>query len=211
MIKITAVRLAQANKEQKGAIWYSRAYTSHEGLACKEFRKTQSESDYHNGLEYRVSSDNGRTYGEWQTCDRTGYSQMFGEDEYTSEEIGKVWNPVHEHYVCTLFTRYFLGGHKKAYSGYWSGKLTVFDHQYIRIYRDGEQTPMSEQMIKYEDGADFDPENPRNDGGAGCDRNGPRSLPRAGSLQRSRRGAPPPGGDRGGLYRSGLQRRMDEG
>ncbi len=162
MIKVTSVRLAEASRES-GAIWYSRVYTSRDGLECKEFRKTQRESDYHNGLEFRVSPDNGRTWGEWQTADRAGYSKTFGEDEYTSEEIGRVWNPVHEHYVCTLFTRFFLGGHKKAYSGYWSGKLTVFDHQYIRIYRDGEDTPISEQMMKYEEGAEFDPENPRNE------------------------------------------------
>ena len=144
MIKITSVRLAEANREQKQAVWYSRAYTSHDGLECKEFRRIQRESDYHNGEEYRVSPDNGRTWSEWQPCERSAYSQIFGEDEYTSEEIGKVWNPVHKHYVCTLFTRYFLGGHKKAYGGYWTGKLTVFDHQYLRIYRDGEQMPIAE-------------------------------------------------------------------
>lgn len=160
MIKVTGNPIVQAN--EKGVEWRQRLYTNPEGLECKEFKKLQYESDFINGTYYRLSSDNGKTWGEWIEKDQEEYSKMYGEDEFMTDHTIDVWNPVHKHYVRTFFTRFCLEGHTKAYENEWKGIHSYFDHQYLELRRPDEDEYFSRRFVKYEDGDDFDPQNPRN-------------------------------------------------
>ncbi len=159
MIKVVGNPIVQAN--EKGVEVRKRLYTKPEGLECKEIKKLQYESDYTNGTFYRLSSDNGKAWGEW-TKESKDYSVMYGEDELMNDYSVEVWNPVHKHYVRTHFTRFCLEGHTKAYANAWNGELAYFDHQYLELRRPDEDTYFTHQYVKYEDGVDFDPKNPRN-------------------------------------------------
>ena len=160
-MKVTARKILDALEDQ-GAVNFSRIYTSNVGLECKQRRTVQKESDYFHSFDYRISEDNGKTYGKWQSQDSIeNYSKIYGEDEIIFDETKRVWNPVHSHYVSTRWNRFFLGGHKKSYREYWQeGKKTFFDHQYIAISDSPDGTPFSVKLVKYEDGVDFDPSNP---------------------------------------------------
>lgn len=163
MITVRGECVIEGKKENGLANMY-RTYPLPTGLRCVEYRSVNSEADYINGQSFRVSEDNGRTWGEWQPLPADDYSERFGEDEYTHEYTDFVWNPVHGHYVGTYFTRYFLNGHEDAYKHFWQeGALTFFDHQYIAIRRPGETVDASLQLVQYEDGDDFDPANPRSE------------------------------------------------
>lgn len=165
MIKVIGHCLCAA-EEDKGIVLFRRTYTEPTGLACKQTRTVQYESDFANGEEYRISYDNGRTWGEWQESARTNYFVRYGEDEVSREngsyEI-EFWNPVHNHFVGCMMTRYYMNGHEEAYKAWWSeGALTFFDHQYLFVRRPSEDKPYRCDLIQYEDGALFDSENPRN-------------------------------------------------
>ncbi len=159
---ITVVREKLEEAPEKGQIWITKEYLHHDGLTLCQKRNVTHEPDYSNGSKFRISDDNGRTWGEWQSIAREENYVMYGEDEVETLDMGKVWNPVHRHYVSTRFERYFINGHKEAYRKYWHGSVGFYDHQAIRIWRENEDTPYADDLIKYEDGADFDPENPRN-------------------------------------------------
>ena len=168
MIKVKATRTAEAH--EGGCTMTVRQYLAHDGLSCKQSMLTQFESDYPPLERFRFSQDNGKTYGEWQEVSKETKAVFYGEDELVVEGDGqrclKVWNPVHKHYVQTHFERYFLNGHIKAYASYNEGKMDethgFYDHQYIRIYKEKEETHYAQQLLRYEDGAEFDENNPRN-------------------------------------------------
>jgi len=160
MIKVNAKCISPA--DENGAMQYIRKYTQPEGLECIQRKDIQRESDYVNGVYIRKSPDNGRTWSDWEEEAREETSIMYGEDERTLTTI-EVWNPVHKHYVGTVFSRYFLNGHEDAYHHLWNtGKRRFFDHQYCSIRLPDEDKPHSVKLIKYEDGDDFDTQNPGN-------------------------------------------------
>ena len=161
-MNIISERLLEAD-EQRGIVDYARAYINSTGLECKLTRRVARESDYVNGVEFCTSTDNGKTYTEWVPLEKSSYTEYFGEDELLAEETVRVWNPVHKHYVYTWWSRYFLEGHKKSYEQLWQhGNNTFYDHQYIAISDSGSGNMISKKLVKYEDGIDFDPRNPRN-------------------------------------------------
>lgn len=161
MIRVSGTCTMAADK-MKGAVSVKRVYKEATGLACRQIRETQYESDYVNGSEYRESPDNGHTWGPWIPVEQSSFTTMYGEDEMQCSVGPEVWNPVHGHYVSTYFTRYFLKGHNRAYELWDNGKEGFYDHQYLQIRRPGEKTPYTNDMIRYEEGADFDPQNPGN-------------------------------------------------
>ena len=161
MIKVIGTKMTDA-VEGQGAVTISRSYLNHDGLKCKQSRSVSMESDYPGNSTYRLSEDNGKTYGEWKIREKSSYQWEYGNDEMIGYSCGKVWNPVHKHYVSTWFSRYFIDGHHEAYRALWGGtEKKCFDHQGIMIWRDGEEEAFANDLIKYEDGKDFDPENPR--------------------------------------------------
>lgn len=160
MINIKAVKQLDAD-EKAGSIRFEKSYLYSTGLELRELKIVQRESDFTNGAEYRISLDNGKVFGEWTTLEKN-LIQNYGDDEMTADETDRVWNPVHKHFVYTHFTRYFLGNHKDAYKASWGGEKTYFDHQYIVVTNEKGDTAVSKKLMMYEDGVDFDPENPRN-------------------------------------------------
>lgn len=164
MIKVTAKCIEKADKET-GAVCYARSYLELEGTKCIQTRSISRESDYSNGSFFRYSSDNGKTWSDWQEKKSEEHSVMYGNDEMTKSSTEEIWNPVHGHFVSVEFTRYFLEGHKEAYRIFWStGENSFFDHQYIAIRYPGDEKPRSVELIRHEDPdtPDFDPDYPRN-------------------------------------------------
>ena len=161
MIKVTAKRVAEA-KKGAGAVLISREYLEHDGLACRQTKSVIVRPDYPSGAFSRLSEDNGKTYCEWTPIEQESFSTMYGEDEQIDYTFGKVWNPHHGHYVATGFYRYYIDGRDKAHEAYWDrGEKGFFDHQTLRLFNKGEEAPFSEHLVMYEDGKEFDPENPR--------------------------------------------------
>lgn len=168
MIKVKATKTAEAH--EGGITKVIRQYLNHDGLACKQSVLTQSEPDYPTFGKFRISQDNGKTYGEWQDIPYESRRVFYGNDEVIEfldeQRCYKVWNPVHKHYVSTYFTRYFINGHVQGYKDFWDknldGKQGLYDHQYIRIYKEDEENYFTQQLVRYEDGEEFDENNPRN-------------------------------------------------
>ena len=161
MIKVIGNRIAKA-VECEGIVTLSREYLSEDGLALRETKSVVKESDYPSPALCRISEDNGRTWGPWTPIEKKSFSQSFGKDERIFELYGKVYNPHHKHYVATGFYRYFLEGHEAAYAAYWQkGERSFFDHQTVCLFHEGEDKPFSEHLVMYEEGKEFDPENPR--------------------------------------------------
>ena len=160
MIQVVREKLEDSLKE--GQVWHRKEYLHHDGLVLRQSRTLQLEPDTVGGSKFRISEDNGRTYGEWHPVPREENYAMIGDDEVETVDMGKVWNPVHRHYVSTRFERYFVNGHNEAYRLYWKQSARAFyDHQYIRIWRENEDTPYADDLVRYEEGADFDPNDPR--------------------------------------------------
>lgn len=161
MIKVTATKVTDAI-EGRGAVEIRRVYTENDGLECRQIRTVYTESDYPGSDTYRLSPDNGRTWGDWHVVEKESFSTIYGQDERIARPTDYVWNPIHGHFVATGFSRYFIGGHEEAYRQFWGhGAQSFYDHQSIRIRLPGETQDLSEHLIMYESGKEFDAENPR--------------------------------------------------
>lgn len=161
MIKVIATKQTNAVMG-RGAVMLYREYLDHDGLTCRQTEAVSIESDYPPSSTYRISENNGRTWGEWKELEKTDFATFYGEDERIAYPRFEVWNPHFSHYVATGFSRYFIGGHEAAYRAFWEkGEKRYFDHQTLQLRRKGEQAPFSEHLIMYEDGEEFDPNHPR--------------------------------------------------
>ncbi len=136
-------------------------YTNGAGLRRVEHRFLAREGDWANEIYERFSDDNGRTWGPWQDVFKDSYEQQ-GDDEIMFHIGGEAYNPRHGHFVSVAMRRVFFGGHTKAYESLWGrGAAEFFDHCLLALRPDGAKE-RSYEMIKYEEGADFDPANWRN-------------------------------------------------
>ena len=151
--------------EKGTSVILRREYISETGLACREYKSFQGESDFVNASFTRTSTDNGRTWSEWMETPQSELTTFYGADELTIFREGlELWNPVHKHFVSNYMTRLFLDGHEEAYRRYWEkGECAFFDHVRVTVRRSGEDEPCSDEPVFYEDGADFDGENPRDE------------------------------------------------
>lgn len=162
MIKVNAIKLYERDSD-RGGITLQRAYKNIEGFTLKENMNIYREADYLSDQKCRYSEDNGRTWTQWEDVPRINYTEFFGDDERLAEETGRVYNPTHKHYVYTFWTRYLLEGHESAYIKLWRhGERAFFDHQYIAISDTMEGPSKSCKLVKYEEGAPFSREDPRN-------------------------------------------------
>ncbi|MEA4824211.1 MAG: sialidase family protein [Clostridiaceae bacterium] len=138
-------------------------YAEGEGLRRVEIRTVTSESDYVNGIWRRTSDNNGKTWSHWQD---TYQNEYFHYDKDELIIIGRdayAWNPVNRHYISVSMDRFFVDGHVAAYEALWT-KLeagTVIDHAYLS-WKNKPGDEWTTQLVRYEDGDDFNPENPRN-------------------------------------------------
>lgn len=136
----------------------SQQYVHHSGLKRVEYRHLQKESDFKSGTFERFSDDNGKTWGEWKDVYGRSYETK-GEDEILTSYNTEVWNPVHGHYVSVGFQRIFFGGHTIAYKRFWSKAEAGFvDHCLLSVRRTTDDE-RALQLVRYEDGADYDPDN----------------------------------------------------
>ena len=144
-------------------------YVHGTGVKRVEYRSLTGESDWSTAVFRRFSDDNGRTWGEWEDVFSKGY-ELKGEDEITVGYGNEIWNPVHKHFVSVGYQRIFFGGHHNAYRIYWGqGKDGFVDHSLMVVRKDGSEERNIE-LIKYEDGADYDPNNHRNPEYINCNR-----------------------------------------
>ena len=139
----------------------SQRYVNGTGLERVEHRSLQRESDWSNADFERHSTDNGRTWGEWQDVHRQA-CEVKGDDEVNTYRGEEAYNPVHGHFVSVGMRRVFFGGHTKAYELYWGrGEAQFFDHSLLVVRKD-RSDERSIELVKYEGGADYDPNDWRN-------------------------------------------------
>ena len=157
------LRLVSPQKEQS----FMRRYDAEGALI--ETHITCSESDYFDGCWERRSTDNGRTWGEWQKI----YSDEDGRrgrvpgsaegDEYLADDVvPTLYDPISGCKFGIGSDAYFIRGHDVGYFDYWEkGEDNMRTHAYYALQRpDGR---IEKHMFEFEEGgADYDPENPRN-------------------------------------------------
>lgn len=141
---------------------FFRWYADDKSLKLFEKREVASEIDFFNGKFIRESDDNGKTWSEY----RDVYAEDFIKVGDTDEILRVGFDPYFYDsasgniVTCGLF-RYFIGGHITAYRKFWrEGGDDCKDHCYL-VYRRPDGT-VKQQLIAFEDGEDYDPENPRN-------------------------------------------------
>ena len=140
---------------------FSRWYADAGSLHMYEQHDIQYESDFVNGAERRESFDNGKTWGPY----RDVYQEQM-EKTGEKDEIGyygfepNIPDPASGCLVTCGLLRYFLNGHVEAYRRLWGeAENDARDHSYL-VYRMPDGT-VKRQLLQYEDGADYDPGNPR--------------------------------------------------
>lgn len=132
-------------------------YIDQDSLRRRETRTFESQSDTSDYSEYRESDDNGKTWGEWQRL-REKTREKVGEDElaeFTYHMCRNVWNPVHRHYLSVTSDYIYVGGYEKAVENWMHGGIRETTHTYIDV-RDEAGKTVAHQLLKYEDGDDFD-------------------------------------------------------
>lgn len=140
---------------------FSRWYAGVSGTHMFEQHDIQSESDFVNGSERRESFDNGRTWSEYRNVYKEHLTAAGDNDEIEYYDFEpNIPDPASGNLVTCGLMRYFIGGHIEAYRRMWGEAVNAYrDHSYL-VYRlpDGEVRRL---LIKYEDGADYDPQDPR--------------------------------------------------
>jgi len=161
MITVNAIKYREA-REDAVAENYGQSYRDREGLVRIETCSFQSTSDFSDGKKQRISEDNGKTWGEWEDVyEQSGYEVYGPHERNYPKNIRGVWNPVHKHFVGVGMSRFFENGHIEAYKKFWGGDHTsLADHAHIGVREDGGTSRNT--LVKYEEGADFDPADPLN-------------------------------------------------
>lgn len=158
-MEVKAYKYADA-REDCVAEWYDRRYRDREGTVLIETKTTQSKSDYQDVKKERVSLDNGATWGEWEDVFDAGNKKLKqGEHELNPSfgYGGTVWDPAHSHEV-TLTNQYvWIGGYNNVAKKLWSegdGRYLAA-HAFITV--SDENGELYKEMIRYQDGDEFDP------------------------------------------------------
>ena len=114
-----------------------------DGLFLAEHRLYESESDFVNSCEGRVSPDGGKNWSKWK--DIYGeYYRKSGDDEYVTHNclVCETYNPVHDHYVGALMEMYFRGGRRASFARYWAGQEPKQERVSLIIRQPGEESFM---------------------------------------------------------------------
>ena len=153
---------APAPDKQTTDIRYQR-YLSASDLRRVEHRSLHREADWTDADFERISDDNGRTWGPWQDVHGKVYEAR-GEDEIVITDganFNQAYNARYGHFVSVSMRTIFFDGHKKAYERHWGGKLGYVNHCLLEVRPDGGEE-RNTALVKYEPGADYDPDNCRN-------------------------------------------------
>lgn len=125
-------------------------------MQLTDVRSVTSESDYTNETYRRVSHDNGKTWSDWTDIHASGYVVKGSDEIMMGIPSEGIYNPVHDHFVSVNMQRIFDGGHENAYKLFWGeAKRGFHDHCFLYVSEDLETWDKG-QLIKYEEGADYD-------------------------------------------------------
>ena len=130
------------------------------GMRRVESRFIQLESDHSDDNARRSSEDNGRTWSEWEGFQNALY-RMQGADELATSNMvpafSRSFNPIHGHLVGVYQHTVFVNGHREAFRVFWrEGKAGFVNHAFLHVSDDDGETWHAPQLVKFEDGADFD-------------------------------------------------------
>ena len=142
--------------------WYGRRYLGREGLAMEETLTYQSISDFADARKRRVSEDGGKTWSDWEIAYDSKAPIMTQGDHVMDPSFGyggTIWNPVHKHYVTIKNQYIWIGGYDNANYYLWQkgDNRYLASHAFIEVADENKQEKYSE-MIRYQDGAEFDPD-----------------------------------------------------
>ena len=157
---ITNIRQVFRESFDDFEIAYSRHYDANGNLV--EHKCGSAEVDYLAGAWHRVSTDNGRTWGEWITdlndsVDGPKGLIPYGED--TDQEIGEISEPgfYDEDSGCMIgFSglNYIIRGHAVGYFEKWKyGYDYDFTHSYFSFKKPNGETVT--RLLRFEDGPEF--------------------------------------------------------
>lgn len=136
-------------------------YPELQGLRRIEQRMYASESDFFNVICQRESSDNGTNWGEWRdvTCD---FNRMDGNNEIVIQDPRPpICNPIHKHILKLDNEELYLDGHVEAYRRFWhNGENQCKLHVFMETLDAKGNKLLDRQLIKYEEGADHNPQDP---------------------------------------------------
>lgn len=135
---------------------YSQTYRDRTGLHLIEYKTVQYISDFPTARSYRESADNGKTWGEWKEIPQEQVFETQGENVRQLHKNISVWNPVHKHTIKTAAGPIFIGGEEVGAEAFWNDDPTHYgSHSYLDITDENGNT--KRQMVRYEDGDEFDP------------------------------------------------------
>ncbi|MEA4832759.1 MAG: sialidase family protein [Oscillospiraceae bacterium] len=123
------------------------------GAEIGEILRTQSSSDNYLLPKTRFSGDNGCTFSEW--CTDETLNEEWKNTSMVTHEICRLFAPESGLLLRFTLRRIFIGDAEKALytqDGY-------FDHSFCEYSRDGGKSFFGLHILKYEPGADYDPEN----------------------------------------------------
>ena len=130
------------------------------GLKQSEYRANISSSDWTDTHRKRYSSDNGKTWTNWQPVfkkapEQNGFvlSGDFAQDDRAT------FDPASGMLIKPAFQRILMGDPTKALSAVWMGDRKFFDHGFYQFSSDNGESWDEGHLLKYESGPDFDPEN----------------------------------------------------
>lgn len=157
-IHVRAERTARCEDHSES---FRRWYADAGSLHMYELRAVAYESDFSNEQWLRESFDNGRSWSEPVSVYERSFEKLGGDELLHISFEPQVFDPASGNLVTCGMLRYFIGGHEEAYRRLWTeAGDDVRDHCYL-VYRRPDGT-LRRQLAAYEEGADFDPENPRN-------------------------------------------------
>ena len=130
------------------------------GMRRVESRFIQRESDHSDDNTRRFSEDNGRTWSDWEGFQSSLYRMQGADELATSNTVpgfSRSHNPVHDHLVGVYQHTIFVSGHREAFRAFWrEGKAGFVNHAFLHVSDDDGRTWGVPQLVKFEDGADFD-------------------------------------------------------
>ena len=130
-----------------------------QGLRRQETWARVASSDWSDQIRWRHSDDNGRTWSAWEQVyaeapTQNGFTQSGGGDQRGTGPL----DPVSKRLVKPVFQRIIQGDPRQAMEVLWQGERRFCDHGFYQLSADDGQSWGAAQMLKYETGPDFDPQ-----------------------------------------------------
>lgn len=128
-----------------------------QGLVRREILTREASSDLSTDAKIRYSYDNGKTWSDWK--DDPSFMSTQGRLTLEEMEFARVFDPTSGKMVRMLFQRLLPPNLQESLAN-----DTYYDHQIFQISDDDGMTWDSGQLLQYEEGDPFDPNNWDNPG-----------------------------------------------